>query len=77
MSVVRKAALPPLVFAYVDRERVHEKRGDLAEASQKLEKAISVCPNAERVQSYDTLARSYFIQKRYDLALEILEKAIE
>lgn len=68
---------PRFVFAYVNMARVHEKRGDLTAASQMLEKAISVCPDAERVQLCDTLARSYFMQKKYDLALKILEKAIE
>ena len=68
---------PLLVFAYVNLARVYEKCGDLAAASKMLEKAVSVSPDAERVQICDTLARSYFMQKKYDLALEILEKAIE
>jgi spermidine synthase/tetratricopeptide (TPR) repeat protein len=65
------------VFAYVNTARVYEKRGDLEATSRLLKKAVSVCPDAERPQICDTLARSYFMQKKYDLALEILEKALE
>ena len=56
---------------------VHEKRGDLAAASQTLEKAATACSGDERIEILDKIARSYFIQKKYDLALETLEKAIE
>ncbi|MFC1636806.1 fused MFS/spermidine synthase [Planctomycetota bacterium] len=68
---------PSFVFAYVNMARVHEKRGDLAATSQMLENAVLSCSDAERVQIADTLARSYFLHKKYDLALEILEKAIK
>ena len=68
---------PLLIVAYINIAGVYEKRGDFASASKTLEKAISVCPDPERVQIGDRLARSYFMQKKYDLALETLEKAIE
>ena len=65
------------VLAYVNLAREYEKRGDMAAVAQMLEKAVSACPDAQRPGICDTLARSYFMQKKYDLALEILEKAIE
>ena len=68
---------PQFISAYVNLARAYEKRGDVTAASQMLEKAIMACPDAERVQLCDTLARSYFLQKKYDLALKILERAIE
>lgn len=68
---------PQYVSAYINLAEVHEKRGNWDAASNTLEKTVSIYPNAERVRIYDTLARSYFIQKKYDLALEILEKALE
>ena len=68
---------PRFVLAYVNLAGVHDKRGDVASASRMFEKAVAVCPDAERVQLSDALARSYFMQKKYDLSLKILEKAIE
>ena len=56
---------------------MYEKHGDLTTASQTLEKAVSACSGSERALAGDKLARSYFMQKKYDLALETLEKAIE
>ncbi|MBN2315782.1 MAG: fused MFS/spermidine synthase [Sedimentisphaerales bacterium] len=67
----------PLTVAYLNLADAHEKRGDWDAASSILEKAVSICPDAERIRICDTLARSYFMQKKYDLALEILEKALE
>jgi len=68
---------PPLTLAYINLADVHEKCGDWDAASNILEKAASIRPDAKRVQIFDMLARSYFMQKKYDLALEILEKALE
>ena len=68
---------PASSVAYVNLAGVHEKRSDLAAASQTLEKAAAACSGAERTEIFDKLARSYFMQKKYDLALETLEKAIK
>ncbi len=68
---------PGWVPAYLNLSGVHQKRGDLDAASQTLQKAVSVCSGPERIDIYDKLARSYFLQKKYDLALNTLEKAIE
>jgi len=68
---------PGWVTAYLNLTGVHERRGDLDAASEMLQKAASVCSGPERIDIYDRLARSYFMQKKYDLALKTLEKAIE
>lgn len=62
--------------AYLNLALVHEKRQDLAAASQMLERAVLIASDAERIDIYDKLARSYFLQKKYDLAVKTLEKAI-
>lgn len=62
--------------AYLNLALVHEKRQDLATASQILERAVLIASGDEKIGIYDKLARSYFLQKKYELALKTLEKAI-
>jgi tetratricopeptide (TPR) repeat protein len=68
---------PRFISAYLNLARVYEELGDLAKASQELEKAASISSASERFQIYDRLARSYFIQKEYALTLQTLEKALD
>ena len=68
---------PLMTLAYVNLAWVYEKQNDLPTASKILEKAASICTGPERAQIGDKLARLYFMQKKYELALETLEKAIE
>jgi spermidine synthase len=67
---------PGWTAVYVNLAVVYEKRNDLAAASQTLEKAVPTATGVERIDVYDKLARSYFLQKKYNLALKTLEKAI-
>jgi tetratricopeptide (TPR) repeat protein len=72
--IKRNPEWPPV---YLNLALVHEKRQDLAAASRALERAVLIATDAERIDIYDKLARSYFMQKKYGLALKTLEKAIE
>ncbi len=67
---------PEWATAYLNLAFVHEERKDLAAASQTLERAVLIVSGTERINLYDKLARSYFLQKKHDLALKALEKAI-
>jgi tetratricopeptide (TPR) repeat protein len=67
---------PGWIPAYLNMALIHEKRKDLTAASQTLERAVLMASDAERFDIYDKLARSYFLQKKYDLAVKTLEKAI-
>jgi spermidine synthase len=66
-----------LLAAYVNLATAREQSGDLAQAAQNLERAIVLASGTQQVYLFDRLARAYFIQKKYDLALETLEKAIK
>jgi tetratricopeptide (TPR) repeat protein len=66
-----------LLPAYVNLATAREQSGDLAQAAQNLERAIVLASGTQQGYLFDRLARAYFIQKKYDLALETLEKAIK
>jgi len=66
-----------LLSAYVNLADAHEQLGDFAQASQNLKRAITLSSGTQQVYLYDRLARAYFMQKKYDLALETLEKALK
>jgi len=68
---------PGWIPAYINLSSVYERRGDLAAACRELEKTLLIDRGSATVSTYDRLARLYFIQKKYDLALDILEKALE
>ncbi len=68
---------PRQVHGYVNVAGVYGKRGDWATASEKLEKAVVISPPSEKALIYDKLARSYVMQKKHNLALQMLEKALQ
>jgi tetratricopeptide (TPR) repeat protein len=68
---------PQTAPAYMNLARVSEKLGNLPASAQYLERALQVTPPAKRFHVYDRLARAYFMQKKYDLALNALDNAIE
>jgi tetratricopeptide (TPR) repeat protein len=68
---------PQQLHGYVNVADMYQKRGDLALTSEKLEKAVEISPPSEKALTYDKLARSYYLQKKYDLATETLEKALQ
>jgi len=67
---------PGWVAAYVNLSGVYERRGDLTEACRELQKALLVDSSSAAISIYDRLARLYFMQKKHDLALKTLEKAL-
>jgi spermidine synthase len=69
---------PRMLSAYLNLAHAYENRGNLTAASQVLEKAVSITiAYSEKIRLYDNLARLYFMQKKYNLALEKIEKAIK
>jgi spermidine synthase len=66
-----------IIPAYLNMARVYEKLGDLPSASRSLEQILPVCPASQRAYVSDRLARTYFMQKKYKLALQILDSALE
>lgn len=69
---------PEMPAAYSNLSYAYENRGNLTSASQVLEKAISISfVSSEKVRLYDGLARLYFMQKKYSLALKNLEDALK
>ena len=69
---------PRLLSAYVNLAHAYENHGSLVAASQVLEKAVTISfTSSERIHLYDSLARLYFMQKKYDTALEKIEEAIK
>jgi spermidine synthase len=66
-----------LLPAYVNLATAREQNGDLARAAQNLERAVVLASGTQQVYLFDRLARVYFMQKKYDLALETLEKALK
>jgi spermidine synthase len=69
---------PRMFSAYLNLAYAYENRSNLAAASQVLEKAIAISfVSSEKIHLYDSLAQMYFIQKKYNLALEKIENAIK
>jgi len=67
-----------MLSAYLNLSYAYEHRGNLMAASQVLEKATSIgFASSEKIRLYDNLARFYFMQKKYSLAVEKIEKAIK
>jgi spermidine synthase len=67
-----------LVSAYFNLGDVYSRLGDnFAAASRNYEKALSLSPRSRTAYTYDKLARAYFMQKKYTLALGALEKALQ
>jgi len=67
---------PGWIAAYVNLSGVYESREDLTAACRELEKALLVDSSSAAISIYDRLARLYFMQKEYDLALKTLERAL-
>jgi len=65
------------MLAYFNLGEVQAKLGDFAASSQNYEKALMLCNPAMKTFIYDKLARAYFNQKQYLLALGAIEKALE
>ncbi|MHC4603347.1 MAG: fused MFS/spermidine synthase [Planctomycetota bacterium] len=66
-----------LVSAYFNLGDVYGQLGNFAASSRNYEKALSLSPHSQTPYIYDKLARAYFMQKEYTLALGALEKALE
>lgn len=66
---------PQQEHGYVNAAVAYGKLGEWAIASEKLTKAALVSPPSQKAIIYDKLAQSYFMQNKYDLALQTLEKA--
>jgi spermidine synthase len=73
-ALQRDARLLP---AYANLAEVHEQQGDLPGAATVLRRLLPRLPRTGQANTYDALARLYFLQKQYDLALQHLDKAIE
>jgi Tfp pilus assembly protein PilF len=67
-----------MLSAYLNLAHAYENRGNLTGASQVLEKAVSISfASSGKIRLYDNLARLYFMQKSYNLALEKIENALK
>ncbi len=66
-----------LVSAYFNLGDVYGQLGNFAASSRNYEKALKLHPHSRTAYVYDKLARAYFMQKEYSLALGALEKALE
>jgi len=69
---------PGMLSAYLNLAYAYENHGNVTAALQVLENAISMgfAPYG-KVRLYDNLARLYFMQKNYNLALEKIDRAIK
>ncbi len=65
-----------LVPACLNLADVYEQLGNFAECVRSFERALQLSTGPQKVLIYDRLARSYFMRKEYNLALETLEKAL-
>jgi len=65
-----------LIPAYRNLADVYERLGNFAESVRNFERALQLSTGLQKVFIYDRLARSYFMRKEYNLALENLEKAL-
>jgi spermidine synthase len=63
--------------AYINLGQAQDKLGDFAASSQNYEKALMLSPPSMKTFIYDKLARAYFNQKQYLLALKAIDKALE
>jgi spermidine synthase len=63
--------------AYFNLGQAQDKLGDFAASSQNYEKALVLSPPSMKTFICDKLARSYFNQKKYLLALGAIDKALE
>jgi tetratricopeptide (TPR) repeat protein len=66
-----------LVSAYLNLGDVYNRLGNFAACSQNYETALRLSPQSQTPYIYDKLARAYYRQKKYTLALGALEKAIQ
>jgi len=66
-----------LVPAYINIADVYERLGNMVAASKNYKMAISLSPVSQQVYLYDKLARAYFMQKKYVLAIGTLEEALK
>ena len=63
--------------SYINLGQAQDKLGDFAASSQNYEKALTLSPRSMKTYIYDKLARAYFNQKQYLLALRAIDKALE
>jgi len=63
--------------AYFNLGQAQDKLGDFAASSQNYEKALLLSPRSMKTYICDKLARAYFNQKQYLLALRAIDKALE
>jgi len=68
---------PRQLHGYVNIAGVYGRRGNWMRASEILNNALPVSLPSEKSMVYDKLAWSYFKQDKHNLALEMLEKALD
>lgn len=68
---------PALFPAYANLADVRERQGNLAGAAEVLKRVLPRLPLVGQAHTYDGLARLYYLQQQYDLALKHLDKALE
>lgn len=66
-----------LVPAYLNLAEIYERLNNFAASVRNFERALQISPEPQRIYIYDRLARSYFMRKEYNLALETLDKALQ
>lgn len=74
----RAARQEPMLFlAYANLADVRERQGNLAGAAEVLNRVLPRLALVGQAHTYDSLARLYYLQQQYDLALKHLDKALE
>ena len=78
VSAFEKAIAQDVYFvpAYFNLAEVYGQLGDFSAAARNYEKALSLSPALRNSQVYDKLARAYFMQKEYKLALRAIDEAL-
>lgn len=66
-----------LIPAYLNLGDALRKLGNFAAAVRSYEQARSLSSGSQRIYSYDKLAQTYYMQKDYNRALSVLDKAIK
>ena len=65
-----------LVPAYLNLAEIYERLSNFPASVRNFEMALQLSPEPQRIFIYDRLARSYFMRKEYNLALENVDKAL-
>jgi hypothetical protein len=68
---------PGLFAAYANLADLYEKQGDLPKAENVLRRALPLQTHTGQARVHDKLARLQFLQQRYDLAIQYLDRAME